>query len=433
MGTAVTSMPPSRSVRLSRSKAWRRASPSWPGTPAPRRRSRAATSADWSRSSTSTRSVSRSSLSTMGASVGGARVPTAEPRPWSPTPGAAAGWPGDARRPGPFTSTSSPGSPSPPSALAYVAGRAPRRSHGAAGHGSPPVASSGPWPARCVALVLALTWPLADLAAHWSLTALVVQRLLLTLAAAPLLLLAIPAASSPRSPDRHRSTPASRSSPVRWWPWRPSPSWPWEPSSPRPWPPRRRRRGGAPSPTWPCSSPGRSCGARCSATSRAPTDHRRWDWPPISSSSRSSPTLPAIIYVFARHPLYPAFGHVHLAFGISPARRPATGRRGGQGGDPPGPVERGVGSLWSAPSASRTPRRTATTDEPSPGPRSSDSSNAPSDARAARRGGTRTGDCLGRPRAGLAPVADGPGGLGTAGLRPARRHSGIGARSPDDR
>jgi cytochrome c oxidase assembly factor CtaG len=44
------------------------------------------------------------------------------------------------------------------------------------------------------ALVLALTWPLADLAAHWSLTALVVQRLLLTLAAAPLLLLATPSA-----------------------------------------------------------------------------------------------------------------------------------------------------------------------------------------------------------------------------------------------
>ncbi len=44
-----------------------------------------------------------------------------------------------------------------------------------------------------VALAMALTWPLADLAAHWSLTALVVQRLLLILAAAPLLLLAMPA------------------------------------------------------------------------------------------------------------------------------------------------------------------------------------------------------------------------------------------------
>jgi putative membrane protein len=43
------------------------------------------------------------------------------------------------------------------------------------------------------ALVVACTWPVADLAAHWSLTALLVQRLLLTLVAAPLLLLAVPA------------------------------------------------------------------------------------------------------------------------------------------------------------------------------------------------------------------------------------------------
>jgi cytochrome c oxidase assembly factor CtaG len=43
-----------------------------------------------------------------------------------------------------------------------------------------------------LALAVALTWPVADLAAHWSLTALIVQRLLLTLAAAPLLLLALP-------------------------------------------------------------------------------------------------------------------------------------------------------------------------------------------------------------------------------------------------
>ncbi len=41
-------------------------------------------------------------------------------------------------------------------------------------------------------LLLALTWPVADLAAHWSLTALVVQRLLLTLAVPPLLLLSLP-------------------------------------------------------------------------------------------------------------------------------------------------------------------------------------------------------------------------------------------------
>jgi cytochrome c oxidase assembly factor CtaG len=42
------------------------------------------------------------------------------------------------------------------------------------------------------ALVLALCWPLADLAAHWSLTALMTQRLLLVLAVAPMLLLALP-------------------------------------------------------------------------------------------------------------------------------------------------------------------------------------------------------------------------------------------------
>lgn len=43
-----------------------------------------------------------------------------------------------------------------------------------------------------VALAACTTWPLADLAAHWSLTALLVQRLLLTLVCAPLLLLSVP-------------------------------------------------------------------------------------------------------------------------------------------------------------------------------------------------------------------------------------------------
>jgi putative membrane protein len=45
-----------------------------------------------------------------------------------------------------------------------------------------------------VVLVLASTWPLADLAAHWLLIALVVQRLLLTLVAPPLLVLGTPRA-----------------------------------------------------------------------------------------------------------------------------------------------------------------------------------------------------------------------------------------------
>ena len=46
--------------------------------------------------------------------------------------------------------------------------------------------------AAMAVLLLALTWPLAGLAAHWSLTALVVQRLLLTLAVPPLVILGLP-------------------------------------------------------------------------------------------------------------------------------------------------------------------------------------------------------------------------------------------------
>jgi cytochrome c oxidase assembly factor CtaG len=44
----------------------------------------------------------------------------------------------------------------------------------------------------CCAALVALTWPVADLAAHWSLTALVIQRLILILAVAPMLLLGLP-------------------------------------------------------------------------------------------------------------------------------------------------------------------------------------------------------------------------------------------------
>jgi putative membrane protein len=43
-----------------------------------------------------------------------------------------------------------------------------------------------------VVMVLAVTWPLGDLAAHWLLLALVLQRLLLTLAVPPLLVLGTP-------------------------------------------------------------------------------------------------------------------------------------------------------------------------------------------------------------------------------------------------
>ena len=49
-----------------------------------------------------------------------------------------------------------------------------------------------------VTVAVAVGWPLADLAAHWSLTALLVQRLLLVLVAAPLLLLGLPTAALAR-------------------------------------------------------------------------------------------------------------------------------------------------------------------------------------------------------------------------------------------
>ncbi len=59
---------------------------------------------------------------------------------------------------------------------------------------------TAPWPPRQIAAwggalgaaAVALTWPLADLAAHWSLTALVFQRLLLVLAVAPLAMAGLP-------------------------------------------------------------------------------------------------------------------------------------------------------------------------------------------------------------------------------------------------
>jgi cytochrome c oxidase assembly factor CtaG len=50
----------------------------------------------------------------------------------------------------------------------------------------------GTFAGACAASLVALTWPLADLAAHWSLTALVIERLILMLAVAPMLLLGLP-------------------------------------------------------------------------------------------------------------------------------------------------------------------------------------------------------------------------------------------------
>jgi cytochrome c oxidase assembly factor CtaG len=69
-------------------------------------------------------------------------------------------------------------------AVGYAAGV---RRHGPATRRQVLLTSGG-----LVALLLALGWPLADLAAHTSLTALVIQRLLLLLAAPPLLIMGLP-------------------------------------------------------------------------------------------------------------------------------------------------------------------------------------------------------------------------------------------------
>ncbi len=188
-------------------------------------------------------------------------------------------------------------------------------------------AAPGPLPTRrqrwylaggLAALAVALTWPLADLAAHWSLTALVVQRLVLTLAAAPLLLLAMPAPllavlSRPAPLDacldfltRPVVAVATFSAvavgtllPVAvaaqatsaWW---------------RGLTDVALVAGGAV--LW---GP---------VLRHIPGAHRTV---PVGVAAylfvqSVIPTFPAVIYVFARHPLYGTFGHVRGALGISP-------------------------------------------------------------------------------------------------------------------
>jgi len=172
--------------------------------------------------------------------------------------------------------------------------------------------------AALVALLVALTWPLADLAAHWSLTALVVQRLLLTLAAAPLLLLAAPApllamVTRPAPVDRALEvltrpvvaviaftavavgtllSPAVAAQASSGW-WRGATDVALLLAGLVLWSPVMRHVPGA---------------------------HRTV---PVGLAAylfvqSVVPTFPAVIYVFARHPLYPAFAGVHQAFGMSP-------------------------------------------------------------------------------------------------------------------
>jgi len=167
------------------------------------------------------------------------------------------------------------------------------------------------------ALAVALTWPVADLAAHWSLTALLVQRLLLTLAAAPLLLLALP---SPFIAALTRPAPVDRALEVM-------------------------TRPPVAIVVFTVIAVGTLLPPAVAAQASSGLVRGAFDvvllvggvvlWGPvlrhIPGASRPSsvglaaylfiqsvvPGFPSVIYVFARHVLYPAFAHSHVAIGLS--------------------------------------------------------------------------------------------------------------------
>jgi len=168
-----------------------------------------------------------------------------------------------------------------------------------------------------VALALALTWPVADLAAHWSLAALVVQRLLLILAAAPLLLMALP---SPVIATLTRPAPVDRVLEVA-------------------------TRPVVAVVVFTVVAVGTLVSPAVAAQASSGVVRGVFDvllllggmvlWGPvlrhIPGASRPSPIgravylfvqsvvpgFPSVIYVFAHHPLYPAFAHAHV-LGLSP-------------------------------------------------------------------------------------------------------------------
>jgi len=168
-----------------------------------------------------------------------------------------------------------------------------------------------------VALALALTWPLADLAAHWSLTALVVQRLLLTLGAAPLLLLAMP---SPLLAALTRPAPLDACLETLTRPVVAVVTFTVVAVGTLVTPAVAAQ---ASSPWWRALTDLALLGAGAvlwgPVLRHVPGAHRTV---PVGVAAylfiqSVIPTFPAIIYVFARHPLYDTFSNVRVAFGIS--------------------------------------------------------------------------------------------------------------------
>jgi putative membrane protein len=168
-----------------------------------------------------------------------------------------------------------------------------------------------------VALALALTWPLADLAAHWSLTALVVQRLLLTLGAAPLLLLALP---TPLLAVLTRPAPLDACVEFLTRPVVAVATFTVVAVGTLVTPAVAAQ---ASSPWWRALTDVALLLAGCvlwgPVMRHIPGTHR--SKPVVVTAylfvQSVIPTFPAIIYVFSRHPLYDAFSNERVAFGIS--------------------------------------------------------------------------------------------------------------------
>jgi cytochrome c oxidase assembly factor CtaG len=168
------------------------------------------------------------------------------------------------------------------------------------------------------AVLVAGSWPLEDLAAHWSLTALVLQRLLLVLVAAPMFLVSIPAPLAARltKPRWIDSILASVSRPV------------------------------VAVVIFTAVAVGTLFTPAVAAQSSSAGARFALDallffsgivlWSPVikslPGSSRPSPLgravylfvqsiipgFPSIIFIFAHHPLYAGFRHVHEVFRLTP-------------------------------------------------------------------------------------------------------------------
>jgi cytochrome c oxidase assembly factor CtaG len=172
--------------------------------------------------------------------------------------------------------------------------------------------------ASMVGLLIAGSWPLEDLAAHWSLTALIVQRLLLILVVAPMLLISLPPTLA-ASMTRPRFIDAT----LAWV------------SKPQVAVVIFTAVGVGTLVTPAVAAQSSSAAARTGLDALLLLSGMVL-WSPVMitlpGTSRPSPLaravylfvqsvipgFPSIIFVFSHHPFYPAFHDVHHALGISP-------------------------------------------------------------------------------------------------------------------